>query len=72
MRWKSQYNNSDDFVGDIQEEIKESGFKNAVCVLLGNENEITVITANEENGVELTGMMDVGKSLLFRSLIDDE
>lgn len=74
-RYKRERPNSsmtEDFLQEIRGKIDESGIKNAVCVLLGDGDKLTVISADPDDSFQLAGILDLGKSCLHNDVLEGD
>ncbi len=73
-RMSSNGNNNtraDKFLDETQEEINQKGIKNAVCIVLGDDNDISVITAFDDS-IQVAGILDLGKTCFHNDVLSNE
>lgn len=62
---------ADVFLNEIQEEINKKGIKNAVCIILGDNDEISVIEAFKDS-IQTAGILDLGKTCFHNDVLSNE
>lgn len=74
MRYRRQTvdNNVNEFIEDVESIVSENGVKNAILVTLGEHDQISVIALNDYESVQISGMLDLGKSVFHDNVLDSE
>lgn len=62
---------ANEFMMDVQSEINNKGIKNAVCIVLGDDDDISVITAFEDS-IQVAGILDLGKICFHNDVLSNE
>lgn len=60
-----------EFMADVQGEINYKGIKNAVCIVLGDDDDISVITAFDDS-IQVAGILDLGKTCFHNDVLSNE
>lgn len=73
MRWqrKNTDNIVNNFIEDIENVMYENGVDNAVCVVLDEYNKLHVISLNDDNSVQISGILDLGKSVVHSNIFEN-
>lgn len=69
QRIKETDSTSSEFIEEIQQEIDRKGMVNGICILLGEEGELNVLSANPDNSIQLAGMIDLGKTCFHNDVL---
>ncbi len=73
-RMRSNYSDEcpgNDFINEIKEEVNKKGIKNAVCIVLSDNDELSIINAFDDS-IQIAGILDLGKSLFHDEVLEGE